>query len=71
MQKKVDKIFLDKKVKKFEFDQEVVPVFQDMILRSVPGYENLIKNISIITKKNVAKNSMIYDLGCSLSLIHI
>ncbi len=28
MQKKVDKIFLEKKVKKFEFDQKVVPVFQ-------------------------------------------
>ena len=66
MQRKVDKIFLNKKVKKFEFDEKVVPVFQDMILRSVPGYENLIKNISIITKKNLAKNSMIYDLGCSL-----
>ena len=30
MQKKVDKIFLDKKLKKFEFDEKVVPVFQDM-----------------------------------------
>tara|TARA_Y100001970_G_scaffold288855_1_gene417345 strand:- start:27173 stop:27901 length:729 start_codon:yes stop_codon:yes gene_type:complete len=50
----------------FSFNKEVTGVFEDMISRSVPGYQsslNLIKNIS---SKYITNDSLSYDLGCSL-----
>ncbi len=53
-------------VKSFEFDQQVVEVFPDMIERSVPGYRTIIQGIGEIAEKFVQLDSNIYDLGCSL-----
>ena len=50
----------------FVFDEKVVPVFSDMINRSVPGYATIISMIAILAKKYVQRHSNIYDLGCSL-----
>ena len=54
------------KVDSFSFDQQVVQVFPDMIKRSVPGYENIINSIAVITQRCAIDNSNLYDLGCSL-----
>ena len=59
---------------KFIFDNNVADVFEDMVNRSVPGYEFLIENIGVISKKFYQKNTAIYDLGsslcaCSLSIL--
>ena len=45
-----------------------------MVNRSVPGYEFLIENIGVMSKKFYQKNTVIYDLGsslcaCSLSIL--
>lgn len=54
------------KVDSFSFDQQVVQVFPDMIKRSVPGYENIINSLAMITQRCAQDNSNLYDLGCSL-----
>ena len=51
---------------KFTFNSEVTDVFEDMVHRSVPGYEFLIENIGFIAKKFYQRNTNIYDLGSSL-----
>jgi len=51
---------------KFAFNSEVTDVFEDMVNRSVPGYEFLIENIGYIAKKFYQRNTNIYDLGSSL-----
>ncbi|WP_251359790.1 carboxy-S-adenosyl-L-methionine synthase CmoA [Kangiella sp. TOML190] len=63
-----DDIFLkpQENLKAFEFNQQVVEVFPDMIERSVPGYKSIIEGIGQIAKQYVQENSQIYDLGCSL-----
>ena len=53
-------------IKAFEFDENVTRVFRDMISRSVPGYELLLRLIGLYAKIFVDKNSNVYDLGCSL-----
>ncbi|MFT6984350.1 MAG: tRNA (cmo5U34)-methyltransferase [Psychromonas sp.] len=50
----------------FTFDEQVVQVFPDMIKRSVPGYEQIIQTIEMITERCAVQNSNLYDLGCSL-----
>ena len=51
---------------RFTFNSEVTDVFEDMVHRSVPGYEFLIENIGFIAKKFYQSNTNIYDLGSSL-----
>ena len=50
----------------FQFDKAVVNVFSDMIKRSVPGYENIVEMIGVLTQAHAQENSYCYDLGCSL-----
>ncbi|WP_413284162.1 carboxy-S-adenosyl-L-methionine synthase CmoA [Vibrio sp. MA40-2] len=50
----------------FNFDENVVEVFPDMIQRSVPGYSNIISAIGMLAERFVKPNSVVYDLGCSL-----
>ena len=50
----------------FVFDEQVAEVFDDMIVRSIPGYEAIISTIGGFAKKYYKSNSKIYDLGCSL-----
>ena len=43
-----DEIYKDKvDISKFTFDQKVVDVFDDMVLRSVPGYKQMIELIGL------------------------
>ena len=52
----------------FTFDKSVVPVFEDMIKRSVPGYELTLEMIGVIAKHTLSgkTGSLALDLGCSL-----
>jgi len=59
----------------FEFNAEVVAVFQDMISRSVPGYSASIELALVVANQICRSGDHIYDLGCSLgattfALIH-
>ncbi len=53
-------------VKAFELNEDVTRGFQDMITRSVPGYELLLQMIALYASVFVRDKSNIYDLGCSL-----
>lgn len=63
-----DQIYQEKKnqIVDFEFDEEVVNVFPDMIRRSVPGYETMISMSGLIIARQIKSNGVVYDLGCSL-----
>ncbi len=54
------------KVTPFEFNEEVVRVFDDMISRSVPGYRASIELAMVLAAEICQPNDHIYDLGCSL-----
>lgn len=51
---------------KFQFDEQVARVFEDMIRRSVPGYGMILQMIGLITERYAKSNTRCYDLGCSL-----
>lgn len=53
-------------IPKFEFNDHVVNVFDDMINRSVPGYQSILNIIEFLSKKYLVENQHVYDLGCSL-----
>ncbi|WP_421865551.1 carboxy-S-adenosyl-L-methionine synthase CmoA [Motiliproteus sp.] len=50
----------------FQFDEQVVGVFADMINRSVPGYATVVKSLGILAARYAQADSNFYDLGCSL-----
>jgi len=58
-------------VKAFAFDQQVTDVFEDMIKRSVPGYDSILKSIAMFCMQYAQENTRIYDLGCSLGAVAI
>jgi tRNA (cmo5U34)-methyltransferase len=66
-----DKVFAKplSAVKAFEFDEQVTQVFDDMISRSVPGYEVLARLIALYADIFVTESSRVYDLGCSTGVI--
>ena len=62
-----DKIFDDTEYAAldFKFNKEVVTVFDDMVVRSVPFYVEMHRMIGELTKDFAVKNTNVYDLGCS------
>lgn len=50
----------------FAFNEAVAAVFNDMIRRSVPGYELTLSMIGLIAREYAQPESRLYDLGCSL-----
>ena len=60
-----------KKVSAFAFDEQVVSVFPDMIKRSVPGYDTILKGIAMYAMRFVVPNSRVYDLGTSLGAVSL
>jgi len=68
-----DRLFAEKfkTVKSFCFDQKVVNVFPDMIKRSVPGYDVILKGIAMFAMQNVVPKTNIYDLGSSLGAVSL
>jgi len=60
-----DKVF-DKPIeKKFEFDEAVASVFDDMLSRSVPFYDEVRKLVIALILKEQAQGKKVLDLGSS------
>lgn len=53
----------------FRFDGAVADVFDDMIRRSIPGYEALVRLIAVAARRYARDDTVIYDLGCSLGTL--
>ena len=53
----------------FRFDQDVVKVFDDMVRRSVPGYDSMIQMIGLIARMYGQDDTNYYDLGSSTGAI--
>ncbi len=66
-----DQVFAESfsQIKAFEFDEKVVAVFPDMIKRSVPGYDTVLKGIAMLAMKFIQPNTSVYDLGASLGAV--
>jgi tRNA (cmo5U34)-methyltransferase len=60
-----DNIFEKPIKKQFEFDEDVASVFDDMLSRSVPHYDDMLNLTTSFALKYTKDNSRIYDLGCS------
>lgn len=62
-----DKIFKPKieKSSDFKFDESVVNVFNDMVVRSVPFYSEIQRMIAEISREYANPETTIYDLGSS------
>ncbi len=62
---KQDKIFTEKIEKKFEFDEAVASVFDDMLSRSVPFYDEVRKLIISLILAEEREDRKVLDLGSS------
>jgi len=64
---KKDQIYKEKlaEIKKFAFNEKVAAVFDDMVNRSIPFYQEIHHLILDIAQKFYKPNFKIYDLGCS------
>ncbi len=71
MNEKNDKVFTKPIKKQFEFDEEVAAVFDDMLERSVPFYEESRKITKFFALKALRENGILYDLGCSTASLLI
>lgn len=62
-----DKIFLDPAKRKVDFDfgEDVVKVFDNMLERSVPFYFEIQNMIADLANEFLVEGTTIYDLGCS------
>lgn len=56
---------LDQGSHKFAFNAKVAAVFDDMISRSVPGYENIQEISAQLAIEALNRPGAVYDLGCS------
>ena len=54
------------RIDEFQFDAQVADVFENMIQRSVPGYNLLLDMIGVLAGKYAQAGTNCYDLGCSL-----
>ncbi|KQS31122.1 carboxy-S-adenosyl-L-methionine synthase CmoA [Dyadobacter sp. Leaf189] len=62
-----DEVFKDEitKASDFKFGTTVVKVFDDMVSRSVPFYNETQRMLAEIAADHVKEGSFLYDLGCS------
>ncbi len=61
-----DQVFKDiSKPSDFKFNTTVVNVFDDMVNRSVPFYDEMQRMIGELSGSHAQDNTNIYDLGCS------
>ncbi len=67
----MDKVFSKPIKKQFEFDEEVAAVFDDMLSRSVPFYEEAQKITQFFVLKYLPQNGRLYDLGSSTASLLI
>ena len=65
-----DRIYANpQEVEPFEFNRQVVDVFDDMIERSVPHYREMVGEIVELAVAAYQLDTWIYDLGCSLGAV--
>lgn len=50
---------------KWEFDEAVTAVFDDMLARSIPGYEEMRRTTTELARRFAIPGTSIIDLGCS------
>jgi len=62
---KEDKVFSKKISKKFEFDEAVASVFDDMLSRSVPFYDEVRKLVIALILSEQKEGKKVLDLGSS------
>ena len=62
-----DRIFDDEgRVSDFDFDEKVAGVFDDMVARSVPYYDEIQRlQVDLAVEFLPERSSLVYDLGCS------
>jgi len=60
-----DRVFSSEIKKRFEFDETVASVFDDMLERSIPFYEEVLKLIVKLILSKERDNLRVLDLGCS------
>ena len=60
-----DKVFTKPITKKFEFDEAVASVFDDMLVRSVPFYDEVQKLIIALILEEQEEGKKVLDLGSS------
>lgn len=62
-----DEVFKDPKdkISDFNFGEQVAKVFDDMLSRSVPFYDEMQRMMTEIAKDFATEGSNVYDLGCS------
>jgi len=66
-----DKVFAKPIKKQFEFDEEVAAVFDDMLSRSIPFYEQSQEMTRFFAQKALKDGGIMYDLGCSTASLLI
>ena len=54
-----------KVIEDFTFNNKVADVFDDMLDRSVPHYQTVIKTTAAMIRQLAEPESVVYDLGCS------
>ncbi len=55
----------------FKFSSKVAGVFDDMVNRSVPYYEEIQRMVAEIAADHAIDNTKIYDLGCFYRHYHV
>lgn len=60
-----DKIFMQEIEKKFEFDEKVATVFDDMLHRSIPFYDQNLELICRYIAAVASDGDRLLDIGCS------
>ncbi|MDH3392609.1 MAG: carboxy-S-adenosyl-L-methionine synthase CmoA [Desulfobulbaceae bacterium] len=61
-----DNLFANDEIKEdFRFTEGVAEVFDDMLSRSVPGYEQVIEMSAQLLSRFLQPEDRVYDLGCS------
>lgn len=60
-----DRVFNKPIEKQFEFDAEIAAVFDDMLQRSVPFYNEAMKLTERFAVLHLKEGGKLYDLGCS------
>ncbi|WP_345971888.1 carboxy-S-adenosyl-L-methionine synthase CmoA [Sulfurimonas diazotrophicus] len=60
-----DKVFNKPIEKQFEFDEQIAAVFDDMLKRSVPFYEEAMALTKRFALAYLPEGGRLYDLGCS------
>ncbi len=59
------------KIDDFQFDETVASVFEDMLRRSIPGYNLTLDLVGLFAADYVQANSYCFDLGSSLGAVSV